>query len=117
MLEAKLNIEVEFCGHRGIITHIGGRDAYPPWNPEDELCVYVDFDEPYPENIVSTAITIRAKEYSPKELLAEIKKQGERQIAQAIAKAVREREDSAIRQQRREKLNALIKRTEEILRV
>lgn len=110
----KLNIEIELCGYRGKITHIWAKEASPP-EYQDIFYVHVSFDEPYPENILSTAVTIPAQEYSREGLLAMVKKEGERQLAEAIAKHIKEREVNALRQQRREELNALAKRMEEVL--
>lgn len=108
-------IEIELCGYKGKITHIRAKEASPPEYPKDIFYVYVSFDEPYPENIVSTAFTIPAQEYSRVELLAMVKKEGERQLAEAIAKHIKEREANALRQQRGEELTALAKRMEEVL--
>lgn len=115
MAEVKLNIEIELCGHKGKITHIWAREAYPPWHPEDTLYVNVEFDEPYPESIISTAISIPAKEYSREKLLEVVKTQGEKQVAETLAKRRKEREDSQRREERREELDALAKRMGELL--
>lgn len=110
-----MNIEIELCGYRGIITRIWAREASPPEVPGDIFYVSVSFKEPYPEDILSTAFDIPAKEYSREELLAIIKKEGEGQLARAIIKRTMERVDNAFRKQRREELGTLAKRMEEVL--
>jgi len=115
MPEEKLNIEIELCGHKGRITGIWAREALPPWYPEDMLYFLFDFDEPQPQGILSTAVIVPAKEYSREELLAVVKKEGEQQVAETIARYVKEREASALRQQKQVELDALAKRTEELL--
>lgn len=115
MAEVTLNIEIELCGYRGRITYLRAREAYPPWLPEDTLYVNVEFDEPYPESIISTAISIPAKEYSREKLLEVVKKEGEKQVAETLAKHRKKREDSERRQERREELDALAKRMEGLL--
>lgn len=116
MPEEKLDIEIELCGYRGRIRRIWAREAYPLWHPEDMLYIQIEFDKPHPEGILSTVVTVPAKEYSRDELLEMVKTKGEKQVAEAVARHVKEREDSALRQQNREELNALAKRTEEMLR-
>lgn len=115
MAEVKLNIKIELCGYGGRITHIWAREADPPWHQKDTLYVNVEFDEPYPENIISTAILIPAKEYSQEELLRVIKKEGEGQVSETLAKERKERGDRQCRGERREELDALAKRMEELL--
>lgn len=113
-----MNIEIELCGHKGRITHIWAREAYPLLNPEDTLYVDVEFDEPYPENIISTAISVPVKYASGRnreDLLYLIKTEGEKQIAETLTKHRKEREDSQRRQERREELDALAKRMGELL--
>jgi len=114
MAEVKLNIEIELCGYRGKITHIWVRGA-DPWHPKDMLYVNVEFDEPYPENIISTAISIPAKEYSREELLRVVKEEGERQVSETLAKHREEREDRQCKKERREELDDLAKRMGELL--
>lgn len=111
----KLNIEVELCGYRARITHIGVIEAYPPWRPDDALCAHIAFNYGHPENILATAIIIPTKEYSHEELLVVVKREGEKQVATMIAKRIKDSEDNALRQRRREELNALAKRAEALL--
>lgn len=115
MAEEKLNIEIELCGHKGKLTHIWAREANPPWHPEDSFYVDVEFDEPYPESIISTAIVIPAKAYSRDGLLELIKTDGEKQLAETLAKHRQEREDSKRRQEKSVELDALAKRVEGLL--
>lgn len=110
-----MNIEIELCGYKGRINRIWASGASPPVSPEDIFYVNVSFEEPYPEDILSTAFIIPAKEYSREELLAVIKKEGERQLAEAIARHAKEREDNTLRKQRQEELNTLAKRMEGVL--
>ena len=119
MADVKLNIEIELCGYKGKITHIGAREADPPWHPEDTFHIDVEFDEPHPENIISTAISVPAKYASGRnreDLLYLIKTEGEKEVAETLAKHRKEREDSKRRQERREELDALAKRMGELLK-
>ena len=119
MTEEKLDIEIELCGYKARITHIFTREAYPPWHPEDIFYVNVEFDEPHPENIISTAISVPVKYASGRnrdDLLYLIKTEGEKQVSETLAKHRKEREDMKSREQRREELDALAKRMEELLK-
>jgi len=114
-MSEKLNVELELCGHKGRITRIWGGIAQPPWHPKDSLSVYIEFAEPHPEGIAAMAISIPAKEYYERELLAMIKKEGEKQVAEAINKQIKQRTICNLRQQREETLNALAEKAEKAL--
>ena len=107
-----MNIPIELCGYKGRLTCIFSRIAYPPWHKDDELLVNIEFDQPYPENVISTAISIPVKEYSRAELLKVVKKEGEKQIAEMLVKQREERGKATLRVKRREELETLAKRLE-----
>lgn len=107
-----MNIPIELCGHKGRLTRIFSRIAYPPWHKEDELLVNVEFDQPYPENIISTAISIPVKEYSREELLKVVKEEGEKQVAEMIVRQRKKREETNRRAEREEGLKVFAERLE-----
>lgn len=114
--EEKLNIGVELCGYKAKITHIGARRAFPPWHPEDQLLAYVEFGEPRPQAIISTAIAIPVKEYSRDELLRVVKQEGAKQLSQTLTRAREESEKTTCQRQRQEELDAAAKKMQEILK-
>ena len=114
--EEKLNIGIELCGYKAKITHIGARQAFPPWHPEDQLLAYIEFGEPRPQAIISTAIAIPVKEYSRDELLRVVKQEGDKQLAQTLTRAREEQEKTTHQRRRQEELNAAAKKTQEILK-
>lgn len=119
MSEVKLDIEIELCGYKGRITYIFAREAYSPWHPEDTLYVNVEFDEPIPESLISTAICIPARYASGRnrdDFLYLIKAEGEKQFLETLARHRKERADSQSQAQRREEVDALAKRMEELLK-
>lgn len=119
MSQVKLDIEIELCGYKGRITHIFAREAFSPWHPEETLYVNVEFEEPHPEGIPSTAISIPFKYASGRnreDLLYLIKKEGEKQVSETLARRRKERADSQSWAQRREELDALLKKMEELLK-
>jgi len=107
-----MNIEIELCGHKARLTGICSRPAYPPWQKEDELLVRVEFDQPYPEAIISTYISLPVKVYSCGEFLEVVKRDGEKQIAAAIAKHREEQEKYKREDEHKEALTAFAKRLE-----
>ena len=79
-----MGIKIELLGFKGRVTGISSRLAHPPWCPEDQLMIHVEFDKPYPASIISTAISIPVREYSEAELLEVTKVEGEKQLAESI---------------------------------
>ena len=114
--EEELNIGIELCGYKAKITHIGARRAFPPWHPEDQLLAYIEFGEPRPQAIISTAIAIPVKEYSRDELLRVVKQEGDKQLSQTLTRAREEGEKTTRQRQRQEELDAAAKRAEEALK-
>lgn len=84
--EVKMDIKIELLGYKGTLTRIGSRLAYLPWPKDDELLVHITFDEPFPASIISTAISIPVKDYSVKDFLEIVKKEGEIQLAISLEK-------------------------------
>lgn len=115
MIGEKISIEVELCGYRAIISRILVREALPPFHPEDQLLVVVEFDEPCPQAIISTAIAIPVKEYSREELLKVIKEEGDKQLSWALARSAREKDANEQRRQRRAELDGIARKAEQLL--
>jgi len=104
-----MNIPIEFCGHKGTLTYISSRLAYPPWQSEDELLVHVQFDEPYPESIISTVVCIPARKYSSQEFLEVVKEKGGKQVAEMLANTHQKRERQQREFEHKNELKALAK--------
>lgn len=111
----KLNIPIEIGDHDCKIVHVWGQVATPAELTDDNLTVYFEFINP-PEGILGLSITIPAKEYSKDELFAIIKSEGEKQVAEAIARQKKEQEEYALRQQKGERIGALAKKAAELLK-
>lgn len=111
-----MDIEIQLLGYKGRLTHVTYQAAYPPLREEDELLAHITFDEPYPENTISTAISIPAGDYlrgrfvpQPKEFLHAIKARGEEQLRITL-KSIRDaRAYTRARDKRRKELDALAK--------
>lgn len=112
--EIKPNIGIVLHGHEARITHIWGTQTNPTWPQPDMLTVWVEFDEP-PQGISGMAIAIPAKEYSRDELLTFIKKEGEKQVGDAVTRRIKEIQEQASREQRRDNLEALAQKAAEVL--
>jgi hypothetical protein len=109
MQEVKLNIKIELAGHNARIKHI-----WSSLSKENALSIWVEIDG-QPEGLAGMAISIPAKEYSREELLVVIKKQGDKQVADAIAERKKEIEEHSLQRQRHEKLHDLAKKAVEVL--
>ena len=101
-----MNIPIELCGYKGWLTGISSRIAYLPWHKEDELLVRIEFEQPYPENIISTAISIPVKNYSRSEFLVVVKEKGEEQIPEILARHRKDREEAVRRHKKDEELKS-----------
>jgi len=107
-----MNEKIQLLDYKCTITHILTRLANPPWQPEDQLLVNVEFEEPHPASILSTYIAIPVKDYSKGELLKVVKEHGDEQLADAITKHIKEAEKDAAASQRKAELQAVAKSIE-----
>ena len=106
---------VELCGHKGKISNITGYVAQPPFRLKDILSGYIEFDEPHPAGIGAINIDIPAKEYSQRELIDMIKREGEKLLTEAMKQRIKERTMDALRQQRQEAVKALAEKAAKLL--
>ncbi len=110
MAEKQLDFEIELCGYRGKIREISGSEFL------DRLYVWVEFDEPHPEGINATSVPIPAKDYSREELLAAIKKEGEKQFSEILASRRKENEKWRRREEVKEHISTLAGRMTKLLK-
>jgi len=104
-----MDIKIELLGYKGTLTHMASRIAHLPWQKEDELLAYIDFEEPLPASIISTAISIPVKDYSREEFLKIVKEEGEKQLTVSLETYQRKQEAWKQEIERREELEALAK--------
>jgi hypothetical protein len=110
-----MEFEIELYGYKGKIKHIWAKTALPPWHPKDTLDVFIDFDEPTPEGIGGIAISIEAKKYSREELLATVRREGDKQLGKAINERIKEGTEAKLRRRAQERVNALAEIAERAL--
>jgi hypothetical protein len=108
--------EFEFGPYKGRIKSIGAKQAFPPWYPMDRLVVMIEFDEPYPESVVSMGIGIPAREYNRRELIDVIKKEGSRQVMAMVSREADEKTATELERQKQEKLKTLADRAMQLLK-
>lgn len=111
-MEKKMNIKIQLLDYKGTLTHILSRQASYPFYQEDELLVFVEFSEPHPANIISTAITIPVKDYSREEFLQVVKKNGDEQLLTSIENHRQKHERQEAAEQRKVELDAVAKSIE-----
>lgn len=106
-----MNEPIELLGHKGRITHISSQLSYLPWQKEDMLAVWIEFDEAV-EGTLSFATNIPIKQYSKDELLRVVKVSAELDLAKLIAKHRKEQEEWKRKEAREEQLDNLAKQLE-----
>ncbi len=84
------HIDVELLGHQGVIEDIFARAADGLWRKEDELHVWIRFDEAV-ESTLSFAVDLPLKPYDRDELLQLVKSEGEKQLKAIIEKDRKQR--------------------------
>ena len=116
MPAVKLDTRIKLLSYKAKIDHIKACEAYPPLYSKDLLMVFAKFIGSHPRAFRSIAIGITAKKYSRGQLLKVIKKEGNKQLTQALNRARLPEQLNAHQRQRRQELDALVKRAEEVLR-
>lgn len=106
MAKEDLSIDIELAGYKGRITHIWASAATPLLKTRDSLLVNVEFAEPHPAgSILSMAISISAdsaiatlsihSEGKQRDvLLALVKREGDKQVAETVARHLKERAEA-----------------------
>ena len=88
----KIALVVRGVSYEAAIGHITAHaaDLRSPWHKDDKLHVWLSFEHgegKYPGSTLSFGLTLPVKDYRPDELLALIKKEGERELESIQAKA------------------------------
>lgn len=106
-------MDIEILGHKGKITRVSSQPAHPPWFKE-EIVVWISFDESV-EGLQALGTTIPVSEYSKAGFMEVVKEAGERDLPRTLESHRKEREDIRAKVQRREEIDALVKRIETML--
>lgn len=88
--------EVEILGHKAKIERVSGQVKGEPWYKEDQLVVWLSFDEPV-DGILSFPTYLLVKKYERAELLYNIRRRGEETLERIL------KQNESQRAQRQEK--------------
>ncbi len=83
-------------------------DSHSPWQKEDVLQVWLSFEHvegKYPGSTLSFGVTLSVKDYKPDELLALIKREGERELERFAVKADEDRRYNQAKESRQKELD------------
>jgi hypothetical protein len=99
-------MEITVLGHKARVDHIFNRTAYPPWQKEDEVCIWIDLIESV-EGISGYGITLPAKKYEKEEFIKLIQHEAEVQLSVTAIQQAKDRVESEARRKKKFELDAL----------
>jgi hypothetical protein len=99
-------MEITVCGHKARVDHIFNRTAYPPWQKEDEVCVWIDLIESV-EGISGYGITLPARKYEKEEFIKLVQVAAGDQLTRAITEQKKDRVENEARRKKKFELDAL----------
>jgi len=100
-------MEITVLGHKAKIDHIFTRAACPPWQKEDQICVWIDLVESV-EGLSGYSITLPAKKYERDEFIKRIEKEAADQLERSIAEQKANHADMQERKKRQEELDKMV---------
>ena len=115
VLVGKVVLVVRGVSYEAAIERITAHaaDSRSPWQKEDRLDVWLSFEKSegkYPGSTLGFGVTLPVKDYKPDELLALIKKEGERELERFQAKADEDHAYTQTKETRQGELNVLVSR-------
>ena len=99
--------EVEILGHKAKIERVSGQAKLEPWQKEDQLVVWLEFDEAV-GSVLSFATYLPAKKYADRaEFLYNVRRRGEEDLKRILAKHEEEKREMQERNERKAALDAV----------
>jgi len=99
--------EVELLGHKATIEKVFSQPRLEPWYKEDQLAVWIHFDEPV-DGIVSFPVLLPAKKYADREeFLYNVCRRGEKELGRALMSQALERKERKDKAERKAAVDAL----------
>lgn len=109
----KITLRVRGEEFEATIERIAARaaDERSPWRKEDELYVWLSFDQnKHPGSTLGFGVTLPVKDYKPDELLALIKREGERELEAFAVKGGKDRIYNQAKETRQKELDRVASR-------
>ena len=101
-----MKTEVEILGHKAKIERVTGQAKDDLHWKEDQLVVWLSFDEPV-ESVVSFATYLPVKKYERDEFLYNVRRRGEEDLKHILAKDEEKRRERQGRKERQKELDAV----------
>ena len=98
--------EVEILGHKAKVERVSGQAKLEPWWKEDQLVVWLSFDEPV-DSILSFATYLPVKKYEREEFLYNVRRRGEEALMRLLAKHEKEKRELEDNQKRQAAVDAV----------
>ena len=98
--------EVEILGHKAKIERITGQPKKEPWWKEDQLVVWLSFDEAV-GSVLSFATYLPVKKYERDEFLYNVRRRGEEDLRRILEKHEKEKREREEREQRQAAVDAV----------
>ena len=100
-------IEIEILGHKAKIDRVSGQERLEPWHKEDQLVVWLEFDEAV-GSVLSFAVLLPAKKYADRaEFLYNVRRRGEEELTRVLERHEKEKREGQERNERKAALDAL----------
>lgn len=107
--------EVEILGHKAKIESIAGQPKREPWLKEDQLVVWLAFDEAVGSTL-SFAVYLPAKKYADREeFLYNVWRRGEEGLKRILEREEREHRERQERGDRQKVLDALAAQAQKLI--
>ena len=98
--------EVEILGHKARIESVRGQERLEPWWKEDQLVVWLAFDEAVGSTL-SFAVYLPVKKYDRAEFLYNVQRRGEETLRRILVKDEKEKREMQERDEQQKALDAV----------
>ncbi|MBA7610207.1 hypothetical protein ES703_17413 [subsurface metagenome] len=98
--------EIEILGHKAKIERVSSVLKLEPWRKEDQLVVWLHFDEDV-DGILSFAVSLPVKKYEREEFLYNVGRRGEEVLKRMLERNKEERREREEGDERQKVLDAM----------
>lgn len=99
-------MEIEILGHKAKIERVSGQVKLEPWYKEDQLVVWISFDEAV-DSVLSFATYLPVKKYDREEFLYNVRRRGEEELKRILEKDEKKRRELKDTQDRQAAVDAV----------
>lgn len=108
-------MEVEILGHKAKIERVSGQAKREPWHKEDQLVVWLSFDEAVGSTL-SFPTYVPAKKYADRaEFLYNVRRRGEEDLKRILEREEREHREREERDERQKALDAVAAEAQKLI--